>query len=148
MILRYRAPGKTSRVALSRALTAGALGALAFAPIHAASLATPAAAAPSTPAGWRFPVEVRKLPNGLTVVVSEDHASPTFGLSIVYRIGFRLEPKGRTGFAHLFEHMMFQGTPTAPKGTFDRVIEGGGGINDGSTRYDYTNYIESAPVSA
>ncbi len=109
--------------------------------------ALPAGAAPKG-AGWQIPTAVRKLPNGLTVVVSEDHSAPTFGLCIAYRIGFRLEPKGRTGFAHLFEHMMFEGTPNAPKGTFDRVIEGGGGINNGSTRYDYTNYIESAPVSA
>jgi len=111
------------------------------------AFALPAAAAPKA-AGWRIPTAVRKLPNGLTVVVSEDRSSPTFGLCVVYRIGFRLEPKGRTGFAHLFEHMMFQGTPNAPKGTYDRVIEGGGGINNGSTRYDYTNYIVSAPVSA
>jgi len=98
--------------------------------------------------GWKIPVEARTLANGLTVVVSEDHSSPTFGLSIAYRIGFRLEPKGRTGFAHLFEHMMFEGTPTAAKGTLTRVIEGGGGVLNGSTRYDYTNYISSAPVSA
>jgi predicted Zn-dependent peptidase len=99
-------------------------------------------------AGWKIPVEVKKLANGLTVVVSEDHSAPTFGLSTVYRIGFRLEPKGRTGFAHLFEHMMFEGTPDAPKGTLTRVIEGGGGVLNGSTRYDYTNYIASAPTSA
>jgi zinc protease len=111
------------------------------------SLALPAAAAPKA-TGWQIPTAVKKLPNGLTVVVSEDRSSPTFGLCVVYRIGFRLEPKGRTGFAHLFEHLMFQGTPNAPKGTYDRVIEGGGGINNGSTRYDYTNYIVSAPVSA
>jgi predicted Zn-dependent peptidase len=111
------------------------------------ALALPAAAAPKD-AGWRIPTVVKTLPNGLTVVFSEDHSAPTFGLCIAYRIGFRLEPKGRTGFAHLFEHMMFQGTPNAPKGTYDRVIEGGGGINNGSTRYDYTNYIVSAPVSA
>jgi zinc protease len=109
--------------------------------------ASPAPQAPK-PAGWTIPVEVRKLANGLTVVVSEDHSSPTFGMSIAYHIGFRLEPKGRTGFAHLFEHMMFEGTPNAPKGVFDRVIEGGGGINNGSTRYDYTDYIDSAPLSA
>jgi predicted Zn-dependent peptidase len=107
----------------------------------------PAFAAPPPP-GWRIPVEVRKLANGLTVVVSEDHSAPTFGISTAYRIGFRLEPRGRTGFAHLFEHMMFQGTPVAPKGTFSRVIEGGGGFNNGSTRNDYTNYIAAAPVSA
>jgi len=113
----------------------------------ALALALPAAAAPKA-AAWRIPTVVKKLPNGLTVVVSEDRSAPTFGLCIAYRIGFRLEPKGRTGFAHLFEHMMFQGTPNAPKGTFDRVIEGGGGLTNGSTRYDYTNYIVSAPVSA
>ena len=58
------------------------------------------------------------------------------------------EPEGRTGFAHLFEHMMFEGTPVAPKGTFDRVIEGGGGSNNADTRYDFTEYIDTAPVSA
>jgi predicted Zn-dependent peptidase len=93
-------------------------------------------------------VEVKKLANGLTVVVSEDHSAPTFGMSTVYRIGFRLEPRGRTGFAHLFEHMMFEGTPEAPKGTLTRVVEGGGGVLNGSTRYDYTNYIVAAPTSS
>jgi predicted Zn-dependent peptidase len=97
---------------------------------------------------WNIPVEVKRLPNGLTVVVSEEHSTPTFGIAVVYNVGFRLEPKGRTGFAHLFEHMMFQGTPEAPKGAFERIIEGGGGVNNGSTRYDYTDYIASAPVSA
>ncbi len=135
MTPRSRSLSRTAAgVALSLALTAPAA--------LAASGATPKGA------GWRIPTAVKTLPNGLTVVVSEDHSAPTFGLCIAYRIGFRLEPKGRTGFAHLFEHMMFQGTPNAPKGSYDRVIEGGGGINNGSTRYDYTNYIVSAPVSA
>jgi zinc protease len=107
-----------------------------------------AGAAPPPAVGWKVPIEVKKLPNGLTVVVSEDHSAPTFGMSTAYHIGFRLEPKGRTGFAHLFEHMMFEGTPVAPKGTLTRVIEGGGGVLNGSTRYDYTNYIASAPTSA
>jgi zinc protease len=97
---------------------------------------------------WKVPTAMKKLKNGLVVVVSEDHSAPTFGLCISYGIGFRLEPKGRTGFAHLFEHMMFEGTPDAPKGTFDRVIEGGGGVNNGDTRYDFTEYIETAPTSA
>jgi predicted Zn-dependent peptidase len=91
---------------------------------------------------------MKKLSNGLVVVVSEDHSAPTFGLCMSYGIGFRLEPEGRTGFAHLFEHMMFEGTPNAPKGVLDRVIEGGGGNNNGDTRYDHTEYIETAPVSA
>ncbi len=97
---------------------------------------------------WRVPAVTRKFPNGLVVVVSEDHSAPTFGLCISYRIGFRLEPEGRTGFAHLFEHMMFEGTTVAPKGTFDRVIEGGGGSNNADTRYDFTEYVDTAPVSA
>lgn len=106
-----------------------------------------ALAAPEAP-GFKIPVAVKKLANGLTVVVSEDHSAPTFGMSTAFHIGFRLEPKGRTGFAHLFEHMMFEGTPIAPKGTLTRVVEGGGGVLNGSTRNDYTNYIASAPVSA
>ncbi|WP_456375590.1 M16 family metallopeptidase [Thiolapillus sp.] len=95
-----------------------------------------------------MPIQTFKLDNGLTLVVSEDHSSPTFGLSIAYHVGFRLEPRGRTGFAHLFEHMMFEGTPKAPKGSFVKIIQGGGGSLNGSTRYDYTNYISTAPVSA
>src|SRR6202451_4117585 len=97
---------------------------------------------------WKAPTTMKKLANGLVVVVSEDHSAPTFGLCVSYGIGFRLEPEGRTGFAHLFEHMMFEGTPNAAKGVLDRVIEGGGGLNNGDTRYDFTEYIETAPVSA
>jgi predicted Zn-dependent peptidase len=108
------------------------------------TLALAAAPAP----GFKIPVAAKKLANGMTIVVSEDHSAPTFGISTAFHIGFRLEPKGRTGFAHLFEHMMFEGTPVAPKGTLTRVIEGGGGVLNGSTRNDYTNYIASAPVSA
>ena len=97
---------------------------------------------------WNLPIETKTLDNGLTVVVSEDHSSPTVGVSVVYHVGMRLEPKNRTGFAHLFEHLMFEGTPNAPEGVFDKVISGGGGRNNGSTRPDFTNYIETAPVSA
>lgn len=97
---------------------------------------------------WKAPTSMKKLSNGLTVVVSEDHSAPTFGVCVSYGIGFRLEPEGRTGFAHLFEHLMFEGTPDAPKGVLERVIEGGGGVNNGDTRYDYTEYVETAPISA
>jgi predicted Zn-dependent peptidase len=106
------------------------------------------ACAPAFGQGWKAPVAMKTLKNGLKVVVSEDHSAPTFGIAVSYGIGFRLEPEGRTGFAHLFEHMMFEGTPNAPKGTLDKVIEGGGGNNNGDTRYDFTEYIETAPVSA
>lgn len=97
---------------------------------------------------WKAPTTMKKLANGLTVVVSEDHSAPTFGICVSYGIGFRLEPEGRTGFAHLFEHLMFEGTPNASKGVLDRVIEGGGGWINGDTRYDFTEYIETAPTSA
>lgn len=98
-----------------------ALSATAVAQARPASTVPPG----TSPASWTVPTAMKTLPNGLRVVVSEDHSAPTFGLCISYHIGFRLEPQGRTGFAHLFEHMMFEGTPDAPKGTFDRVIEGG-----------------------
>jgi predicted Zn-dependent peptidase len=110
------------------------------------SLSLPALAADSD--RWNLPIATKKLDNGLTVVVSEDHSSPTVGISVVYHVGMRLEPKNRTGFAHLFEHLMFEGTPNAPEGVFDKVITGGGGRNNGSTRTDFTNYIETAPTSA
>src|SRR3954454_15508369 len=107
-------------------------------------------AAQSKPAApdFRVPTATHTLKNGLKVVVSEDHSAPTFGVCISYAIGFRLEPEGRTGFAHLFEHMMFEGTPVAPRGTLVRLVEGGGGNLNGYTRYDFTEYIETAPVAA
>ncbi len=71
-----------------------------------------------------------------------------FGLCVLYRIGSRLEPRGRSGFAHLFEHLMFEGTPNAPKGVFDRVCEASGGSNNGQTRPDVTLYVVDAPSSA
>jgi predicted Zn-dependent peptidase len=97
---------------------------------------------------WQVPVHSKQLANGLTVIVSPDASSPTVGVSVIYKVGMRLEPKNRTGFAHLFEHLMFQGTPNAPKGVFDKAITSGGGQNNGSTRPDFTNYIETAPSTA
>ena len=107
-----------------------------------------AAQASKSAAEFRVPTATKTLSNGLIVVVSEDHSAPTVGICAAYGIGFRLEPQGRTGFAHLFEHMMFEGTPVAPKGILDQVIESGGGNNNGDTRYDFTEYIETAPISA
>ena len=99
-------------------------------------------------ASEQLPIQTYTLDNGLTLVVSEDHSTPTFALSIVYHVGFRLEPKGRTGFAHLFEHFMFEGSPTVPKGSFARIILGGGGELNGQTRPDYTEFTSRAPTSA
>ena len=118
-------------------------------PALLAGLSLSASAFAATPSDqWTLPVNVKKLDNGLTVIVSEDRSSPTVGVSVVYHVGMRLEPKNRTGFAHLFEHLMFQGTPHAPKGVFDTTITAGGGWNNGSTRADFTNYIETAPSTA
>jgi len=94
---------------------------------------------------WKVQVEYYKLPNGLRVVLSEDHTSPIVCVAVYYRIGFRVEPKDRTGFAHLFEHMMFQGSQNLGKMEFIRLVQQNGGILNGSTRFDFTNYFEVLP---
>ena len=93
----------------------------------------------------KVPVEYYKLPNGLRVVLSQDHTSPTVCVAVYYRIGFRVEPKDRTGFAHLFEHMMFQGSQNLGKMEFIKLVQQNGGILNGSTRFDFTNYFEVLP---
>lgn len=90
-------------------------------------------------------VEYHKLDNGLKVVLSEDHAVPTATIGIYYGIGFRIEPRDRTGFAHLFEHMMFQGSENLGKGEFIGLVNSNGGVLNGSTRFDFTNYYEVVP---
>jgi len=86
------------------------------------------------------------LPNGLKVVLSRDTTAPTVGVGVYYHIGFRNEPRDRTGFAHLFEHLMFQGSGNLGKQEFIRLIESNGGILNGSTRFDFTNYYELVPA--
>ena len=95
-----------------------------------------------------FPVERFTLDNGLRVVVSPDASSPTVDVTMVYDVGMRSEPEGRTGFAHLFEHFMFQGSKNLPKGEFDKHIESNGGVNNGFTRADQTVYYEVLPSNA
>jgi zinc protease len=107
---------------------------------------SPALAA--NPSAVRIPLATHTLKNGLKIVVSEDHSSPIFGVCVAYGVGFRIEPQGRTGFAHLFEHMMFEGTPDAPKGVFNQVVEGAGGSFSADTRYDRTQFVEAAPLPA
>src|SRR5437660_9175403 len=107
----------------------------------------PANAGPSRAAEFRVPVEYYKLPNGLRVVLSPDHTSPTICIGVYYRIGFRIEPKDRTGFAHLFEHMMFQGSQNLGKMEFIKLVQQNGGILNGSTRFDFTNYFEILPAN-
>jgi zinc protease len=98
-----------------------------------------------TAAELRIPTESYKLPNGLRVVLSKDNAVPVVAVYIAYDVGARSEEKGRTGFAHLFEHMMFEGTPNAPKGMFDSQVETNGGASNGSTHPDFTDYFELLP---
>jgi len=90
-------------------------------------------------------VDYFKLDNGLKVVVSTDRSAPVVLVEVIYNIGFRVEPKGRTGFAHLFEHMMFQGSANVKKMRHVALIQEAGGIVNGSTRFDYTNYFQSLP---
>src|SRR5215469_3625439 len=95
-----------------------------------------------------IPVETETLANGLRVVVSPDHSAPIATVGVYYQIGFRLEPHGRSGFAHLFEHMMFQGSEHAGKMEHIRLINSSGGLLNGSTHYDLTNYYEVVPSNA
>ena len=95
----------------------------------------------------QIPVEYYKLPNGLKVVLSRDTTTPTACVAVYYNIGFRNEPKDRTGFAHLFEHMMFQGSANLGKMAFIRLVESNGGLLNGSTRFDFTNYFQVVPVA-
>ena len=96
----------------------------------------------------RLVTERYRLANGLRVVLSPDRSAPTVGISVFFDVGFRSEPAGRTGFAHLFEHLMFQGSASLAKGEADRLIEGNGGIGNGSTHPDFTNYVTQLPSNA
>src|SRR6202163_3976820 len=95
-----------------------------------------------------IPIESMAFPNGLRVVVSPDHAAPVATVGVYYNIGFRIEPRGRSGFAHLFEHMMFQGSANAGKMVHIKLVNSSGGVLNGSTHYDVTNYYESVPSNA
>ncbi|HEY5068834.1 MAG TPA: insulinase family protein, partial [Candidatus Acidoferrum sp.] len=111
-----------------------------------ASLA-PVTAGPVSAPEFKVPVEYYKLPNGLRVVLSPDHTSPIICVGVYYHIGFRIEPRDRTGFAHLFEHMMFQGSQNLGKMEFVKLVQQNGGILNGSTRFDFTNYFETLPAN-
>ena len=98
--------------------------------------------------GLHIPVESTTLQNGLKVVIAPDATAPVVTVGVYYKIGFRLEPRGRSGFAHLFEHMMFQGSANAPKMQHIKLINSSGGVLNGSTHYDVTNYYEAVPSNA
>jgi zinc protease len=93
----------------------------------------------------KIPFETYKLPNGLTVILSLDRTTPTVAVNVWYHVGSKNETPGRTGFAHLFEHVMFTGSGHVPYGYHDKLTEGVGGSNNGSTTNDRTNYYETIP---
>jgi len=94
------------------------------------------------------PYERFVLPNGLNVILHEDHTTPTVTVNIWYHVGSGREKPGRTGFAHLFEHIMFEGSRHVPEGKFDEWLEAAGGSNNASTNQDVTNYYEDVPSNA
>jgi len=110
-------------------------------------VATLAALLAATTAGAAIPVETYTLPNGLTVILHEDHALPEVTVNVWYGVGSKDERAGRTGFAHLFEHLMFMGTSRVPGNQFDMLMESGGGANNASTSNDRTNYYSWGPSS-
>jgi len=91
--------------------------------------------------------EKYQLPNGMTVILHEDHSLPVVAINTWYRVGSKDESPGRSGFAHLFEHLMFMGTQRVPGNQFDVLMETGGGSNNASTNFDRTNYFSSGPAS-
>jgi len=94
-----------------------------------------------------IPFKLFKLKNGLTVVLSEDHSAPTYSIAVTYNVGSRDEKAGRTGFAHLFEHMMFQGSANAARGEHSSLISTNGGSLNGTTDNDRTLYYETLPAN-
>ena len=112
--------------------------ALAVAPVLAAAQSAP----------LHVPATVDTLPNGLTLIIHEDHSVPIVTTNVWFHVGSGDEKPGRTGFAHLFEHLMFMGSQNAPYPQFDRLLEAAGANNNGSTTEDRTNYYEDGPITA
>jgi zinc protease len=106
-----------------------------------------AAGGQSTTRQVRIPIKEFKLKNGLRVIMSEDHTAPTYSINVIYNVGSRDERQGRTGFAHLFEHMMFQGSENVGKGEHFILIDMNGGAMNGTTNQDRTTYFETLPAN-
>ena len=103
---------------------------------------------PGPPPTLRVPYSQFTLPNGLRVILHEDHSVPLVTVNVWYHVGSAREKPGRTGFAHLFEHLMFEGSAHVEEGAFDTLLEGAGGTNNGSTNNDRTNYYINVPSNA
>ena len=121
--------------------------------LHLATLVALVATAPlaaqsrTSTSGVNIPFERMTLPNGLEVILSPDHTVPQVAVNVWYHVGSKNEVPGRTGFAHMFEHVMFTGSGHVPYGLHDRLTEGVGGSNNGSTTNDRTNYYEIVPAN-
>src|SRR6185503_4929372 len=114
-----------------------------------ASMAAQApATAPAQAPALQVPNTEFTLPNGLHVILHRDISVPVVAVNVWYHVGSANERVGRTGFAHLFEHVMFEGSMHVPEGSFDNWLEGSGGNNNGSTNNDRTNYIIDIPSNA
>ncbi|MEO3771807.1 pitrilysin family protein [Micromonospora sp. B9E7] len=96
--------------------------------------------------GYPWPIETSRLDNGLRVVVSEDRTAPAVAVNLWYDVGSRHEPTGQTGFAHLFEHLMFEGSVNVAKTEHMKLIQGSGGSLNATTNPDRTNYFETVPA--
>ena len=110
-----------------------------------AVLLTALVCGPLMAAQFQVPVEKFRLDNGMKIVLSQDNTVPLVAVYMIYNVGARSEEKGRTGFAHLFEHMMFEGSKNAPKGVHGKQVQMNGGILNGSTHPDFTDYFEVLP---
>src|SRR6187401_3735035 len=119
---------------------------LAPSPAASSSSSTPATPAPSPP--LQVPYRQFRLDNGLTVVLHQDRSVPIVAVNVWYHVGSANERPGRTGFAHLFEHLMFEGSKNVKEGEFDTLLEAAGGNNNGSTTNDRTNYVIDVPSNA
>ncbi|MBI3661427.1 MAG: insulinase family protein [Acidobacteria bacterium] len=123
------------------------------APAKAAAAKAPPAAkpaakkAPAGPKAISVPLKEYKLKNGLRVILSEDHSAPAYSICLTYDVGSRNERPGRTGFAHLFEHMMFQGSENIGKGEHMMLVQNNGGGMNGTTNNDRTNYFQTLPAN-
>ena len=100
------------------------------------------------PPPLEVPYRLFTLPNGLTVILHQDRSVPVVSLNVWYHVGSANERPGRTGFAHLFEHLMFEGSKNVQEGEFDTLLEGAGASNNGSTNNDRTNYFIDMPANA
>jgi zinc protease len=131
------------------AFVAAALSTTALSP-----MALAATTAPTKPQVAAAPIKAppivyqqRVLPNGMKVFTSRDATTPNVSVQVWYGVGSKDDPRGRSGFAHLFEHLMFKATRNMPSETLDRLTEDVGGFNNASTWDDFTNYYEVAPAN-